>query len=158
MSLQLSIQEKKPKAKAACKKPAGDDHEPAKDDNEPAKPETTGHTGRKRKLKDLPAQHAEYDEKKKARMEASQAKADEMCKVIRASGIMDLQPPVGFTSKYHDCNSIDVDYHVEHCKSCIHIVLNCKVLPDRPTGLRLPSKRSGQSHHRLLVQHDDLYQ
>ncbi|CAE7495426.1 unnamed protein product, partial [Symbiodinium sp. KB8] len=108
--------EKKPKAKAACKKRAVDDPEPARaasetradDDHAAAKPKQNDRKG-KRKIENLPEKHAEDEEKKKARMEASQAKADEMCKVIRASGILDLQPPLGFTSKYHDCNDSDCD-------------------------------------------------
>lgn len=115
LSLQLSTQDKKPKAKAACKKGADVDHdrEPAKaacekragDDHEPKAPVQTATQSRKRKINDvdLPAKHAEDDEKKRARMEASQTKADDMVKVIRQSGITDLQPPLGFTSKYRDC-------------------------------------------------------
>ena len=34
-------------------------------------------------------------------MNATQAKADECVKIIRDSGIPDLQPPVGFTAKLH---------------------------------------------------------
>eukprot|EP00439_Symbiodinium_sp_Y106_P057694 s63_g8.t1 len=123
-------QDKKPKAKAACKKAAHDDRGPAKaavknpaddddepteaavktragDDHDPVEPKQTVAESRKRK-NDLPAKHAEDDEKKKARMEASQAKADEMVKIIRKSGIMDLQPPLGFTSKFHGCSTINV--------------------------------------------------
>ena len=81
----------KAKAKAACRKPA--ETTTSKDE----KP--------KRRLRGSPPEHVQnaegVDQKRVARLAASQARADAFVQTIRASGIQDMQPPVGFTAKLH---------------------------------------------------------
>ena len=108
------MQESKPKAKAACKNPGTKSAEKPKPTEKSAaakKPAATATTS-KRKLArsfSLSEKQAEEDEKKQQRMKAAQEKANRMLVVVRESGLEDLQPPVGFTGKCHDCTYIKLN-------------------------------------------------
>lgn len=98
----------KPKAKAGCKL-----RESEAPGHEAAKVPGKGSRGKRVSAvstpEDLEARQKTTDAKKLARMEAAQIKANEACTVVRASGIEDVQPPLGFTAKYRDCtNARDV--------------------------------------------------
>ena len=115
---------KTPRVKAACKKPAAAHAGPptkkrktAGADPDPVTPSPGGRPaaepksgpkqspavrrqgrGRRPSL-DLKEKQAAEDERKAERLQKAQVKADEMAKLIRSSGILDLQPPRGFTNK-----------------------------------------------------------
>ncbi|CAE7897870.1 unnamed protein product [Symbiodinium necroappetens] len=107
-----AAKESKPKAKAACKNPGTKSAEKPKPTEKSAKKPAETATTSKRKLArsfSLSEKQAEADEKKQERMKAAQDKADRMLEVVRASGLEDLQPSVGFTGKCHDCTYIKLN-------------------------------------------------
>lgn len=96
------FQDVKPKAKAACK--------------QPAEPKKKGRAKLQISNEDLQSRQKDTDAKKLERLEAAQAVANEMCKFVRASGIEDVQPPLGFTAK---CHGQHVHMSYMYCYPCM---------------------------------------
>ena len=104
------MQDSKPKAKAkaACKNPkqSPDKKSVQKPAEKPAETKPAAKKSEPPKYKrtfSLTEKQAVQDEKKAERLKIAQDKADRMLQDVRASGLEDLQPAVGFTAKCHDC-------------------------------------------------------
>ncbi|CAE7425793.1 unnamed protein product, partial [Symbiodinium necroappetens] len=95
----------KPKAKAACKQPA----EPKAKAKSQKKPH-----GKSVSKEDLQVRQKDNDAKKQERIDAAQAVANETCKIVRASGIEDVQPPLGFTAKWQVLSGVPTGFRLHY--------------------------------------------